>query len=482
MNNRRWRQQAAGMQFKLPPDLIQRIALFISSSRDWFRYLDAFHGTNTLGNLEILWQLARLHYNSNDFWPELHIYSLDEAMVEAIRAVSMYYRVVHFHHVYDLDLLERCVTPMSDTTFELHQCPQHHHAVTLPLSEWYAKLPTLPISHLTWSDDEFDANPIEGLLAVLGRMPRLRSLNLDFAAVPSVAAVWRFVKQSSLTDFSMKNIRTPTNRRGDYMDEWLVDVPDPVMNTTLVDHLTFWLHHQPVQSLQLANWTFELTPASTHELYDALWHCSTMKKLSFREMRLPHFIPPVMFDVPIQIVELELFDCALDTTDFEALANGLRRSKVEMLNVGCNVVEPKGIVAIADCLSDSSIRVLNLIATNLEETGCKALARALPNSHLVELHLGMNGLTNGALLHVVDALRSSEHLRKLGLQWNAITMSGAIALTHMLGMRKFVLEVVDLRNNRIDEADEALLKTLVDSFDHVKRMILTKRDRSDRLA
>ncbi|CAK4993442.1 unnamed protein product [Aphanomyces euteiches] len=469
MNNRRWRQQAAGMQFKLPPDLIQRIALFISSSRDWFRYLDAFHGTNTLGNLEILWQLARLHYNSNDFWPELHIYSLDEAMVEAIRAVSMYYRVVHFHHVYDLDLLERCVTPMSDTTFELHQCPQHHHAVTLPLSEWYAKLPTLPISHLTWSDDEFDANPDR------------RIARRAWAHAETTLAQLGFCRRA-VGCCRLENIRTPTNRRGDYMDEWLVDVPDPVMNTTLVDHLTFWLHHQPVQSLQLANWTFELTPASTHELYDALWHCSTMKKLSFREMRLPHFIPPVMFDVPIQIVELELFDCALDTTDFEALANGLRRSKVEMLNVGCNVVEPKGIVAIADCLSDSSIRVLNLIATNLEETGCKALARALPNSHLVELHLGMNGLTNGALLHVVDALRSSEHLRKLGLQWNAITMSGAIALTHMLGMRKFVLEVVDLRNNRIDEADEALLKTLVDSFDHVKRMILTKRDRSDRLA
>ncbi|KAF0686735.1 Aste57867_21483 [Aphanomyces stellatus] len=473
--SRRRRADGPGAdECKLPPDLIQRIAVLIPSPDDFFHYLDAFQGSNSIGNLQHLWHLAQASSASgrypDDLWPELHIHVLDDDMVDAIQAVSMYFPVIHFHHVYDLSLLLRCVVSPS-TSFEFHQCPQRPHDVSIPLHTWYAELAALPLSRLTWCDNEYDADQIQHLMNVLSTMPRLRALNLDFASVPSLASVLGYIRSSGLVDFSMKNIRLPA---GGNDPDWMVDSPDPVMTNAWADHLIHWLMQQPVQSLQLTNWIFNLADVVATAFYDALWHGpSRLQKLSFREMQLPPLRP---IAEPIQIVELELFDCALGTADFIELARGLRHSPVQSLNLGCNAVEAAGIVAIAESLPESTVRALNLIATNLDEEGCKALARAMPAAGLVELHLGMNGLTNGAVLHLADVLRTTPSLLKIGLQWNGLTMSGAVALVHMLGLRPHPFHALDLRNNRLDEGDEDLVKGMVANIPHVDLVVLTKRD------
>jgi Ran GTPase-activating protein (RanGAP) involved in mRNA processing and transport len=97
-----------------------------------------------------------------------------------------------------------------------------------------------------------------------------------------------------------------------------------------------------------------------------------------------------------------------------------------------------------------------------EDDGCAAVADALKSGSFKSLDLrGCNVRSRGAKL-LANALQFNSRLQQLGLEWNNIGVGegGVKSLCQALEGNK-ALQILDLRNNAIQEADAKAVASLI---------------------
>ncbi|KAF0733758.1 hypothetical protein Ae201684P_002854 [Aphanomyces euteiches] len=454
---RRWHDVAVG---SIPPEIIQRIALFISDTDTFFMYLTAFRDTNALGCLHHLLHLSKT-CDRYDLWPDLHVYLLNAETVGSIQAVARIFPVIHFHHTFDMNRLHQCVTPSCLFTLHLTDTNTATDSSTESISAWYAHLARLPLLELSW---ERDADPgylhVESLVAALPSMNRLQSLDLSLPLVPSIEPILHLVASSMLENLSLRALDPPSQ---------------PTFTTTCVQLLTQWLVSRPVRTLYLEGFSAQTIPeAIMAQFHAVLWSKPSLQALGFQVPSLPG-LSLHRFVVPVPMSVLELCGCDLGPNDMKALCVGLQNSRVTTLDLTCNPIGVSGIKALGAILPTTPIEVLKLVLTQAGDGGCKAIALALPATCIRELHLGMNLITNGGAVELANVMRNTSVISTLRLQKNRIEAAGAAALIQMMGSRTVETQLLDLRKNSIDPSEIAMLEAMADHLPLIQTCALKKR-------
>ncbi|KAF0694107.1 Aste57867_14993 [Aphanomyces stellatus] len=408
-------------QFQLPPELLQRIALFIPDTNKFFAYLEAFHQEEgVLGNLQHLWALSTGGAERDRLWPSLRVDSGDVNNFKALyMPILANYPIVHVFKVFDLEFLERA---SESSSIAISGFPEEDSDITtLPLDAWYRTLPALRISDVTYHNMERHA-AMDHLLTVLPHMPHLRALNLTCACVPSISALIDFVVSSKLTSINF----TATNEHSSRTDAVItaaIDIP-----------LTKWLEREPVVSVALGNW--DLRGATT--FFAALWSSKTLKELVLPHAKLPPLDSMSFGVAPISISHINLnatYDgWHLRPEDVLALAHGIAHSTcLHILSLGCNHIGPVVVKEIMHAIVQSNVCKLNLGGNDLDDVGCIVVAKGLSLTKLTNLDMRSNRITGVGALELAAALAAFPQLRNLSLAFNNIDSSGVAAVIETMG-------------------------------------------------
>ncbi|ETV83406.1 hypothetical protein H257_04139 [Aphanomyces astaci] len=447
MPRRRRRLYDDGGVPQLPPELIQRIALYVPETANFFCYLEAFHKVPLLlGNLWYLWHLSQEQPDLDDLWPELHVHSLTSSNLASIQAMAHVFSVIHFHETFDVGLLQHCVSSTCAFTIRLTTTDADH--ILEPVEEWYAQLSRLPISELRWERaSDPDHRHIAALVSSMPSMPSLHCLDLRLP--PSmIEPLLRYVATSSLVDLSLQAQALQTDS-------------GVSLTPTDIQSLTHWLQSQPVHNLYLEGWSAWHVPETIMaQFYTALWSNQSLWALGLHSVPLPH-LDDFTFASPVHVHSLVLQGCDLGPADMKALSQGLHLSSVTELDLTGNPLEYTGIDALASVLPHTKIETLKLMLTQTGDRGCAALAVALPLSCVVDLDLSMNLISSVGATDLAHGLSQSATLSTLQLQSNCISSTGAAMLVRTLGSRP-VPTTLDLRNNTWDH-DQAL-REMVDQL------------------
>ncbi|CAK4645445.1 hypothetical protein LEN26_005590 [Aphanomyces euteiches] len=437
----------------LPPDVVQRIATFIMDASEFFTFLDAFQGTSiSLGTLQHLW-MASFHSPFHMLWPELHVDEVSAARVARLETDRTYFKTIHVHAVYDLEILHSCVS--ATTSLSLYTCPLASE-VDVPLETWYQRLAGLPISHLTWLKGPFRGVPqcMDPLVAVLPQMSLLTTIDLSNACVSSLEGLFDYIRDSKLTRLSLCNVTTIRNGTAPvYMAS--------LLHRAELASLAHWLATQPVTAFAMSKWSVPNNQKVLFQFYDALWTCPTLHKFAATTQLLPH-LDAYSFTTPLQIVHLSLTNCGLTANTASNLANAIAGSKVEWLDLSNNNIGFVGMHSLSVLgLRRSNVRQLFVDNCDLLDAGCSHLANVLPNTSLELVSLEKNQITDMSVMFLGFVLRTFTTLSSLHLRSNEVTITGAHALIESLGMRPCdVTHVVDLDDNLIDDVDQDTLETL----------------------
>ncbi|KAF0701945.1 hypothetical protein AaE_016226 [Aphanomyces astaci] len=442
----------------LPPDAVQRVALFIPDAADFFNYLDAFQGTSTsLGHLQHLWT-ASFHAPFHMLWPELHLDQVSAFRVASLQPDRSYFQRIHVHAVFDLDILRGCVA--TTNVLALYTCPLANE-VDVPLQAWYRQLATLPIGHLTWLQGRLVGRPqsMNQLLEVLPQMTNLTSLDLSHACVSSTDNLLAFIRDSKLTQLCLQDVSTldpvtsePSNH-------------PTTMSPQGLSSLTHWLATQPVTRFGLSNWILPSNPKVLSHFYRALWTCPTLRSLSAHNQPLPR-LENFECSVPLALRQLSLTRCDLGSEDVRALAIALRNSTVTWLNLSDNPqIGPGGTHALAAVgLRMSVVTTLLLNNVGMGSLGCSFLAHFLGDTVVTELSVDSNDIDDGGVLFLGYVMRMTPRLRSLSMRRNDISISGAANFLHSLEQRQQDGDqaplVIDLDHNPIDDADQDSLNAM----------------------
>ncbi|RHY66511.1 hypothetical protein DYB30_002821 [Aphanomyces astaci] len=426
----------------MPPEIIHRIASFLSDGQSFVNYVDALNGTDTLGGLEPFTKLTGT-IAPNDLWPELHLRAHHGALLlQVTAAIAPYFSIVHMHDMYDLSAFHGCPSS-SSLGIRIERCPSASE-VKVPLSEWYNQLARLPVAALAWEERSGRACPdqVECLLATLPRLPALQSLDLNGAIVPSVDVIFEFIASShALVELSMRSLSLPD----------LVDgvFSRPTITAIGMTHLVHWLQRQPVRHLSLSQWHIDAPIALVLAFHRALWS-STLTRLVVRDSRVPHLDLHV-FANPLAMSELELSGCGLEGADIVALSKGLRHSRVTKL----------------------------VLSHNHINRGIPALAAALPTAHhLHTLVLSSCGLFDDAIPSLVQSLASCT-VTALNLSCNAISAHGASLIVHAMmskadgrgDTRRGKLVLMLHGNSRIADDTRQHLRDVTSACTHLKLFV-----------
>ncbi|KAF0699171.1 Aste57867_10223 [Aphanomyces stellatus] len=418
----------------LPPDVIQRLALFLPDTDTFFAFLEAVRNPAILGDLFHFLRLAKTV-------PRVHLYPLlcvqrtDPVALASYKAIAKYVSNVDFRKIYALDVLGEFLGP----SIGLIDLPRTSD-LDMPIADWYTAVAasSLPIAAITWTRNVTAHRPSGGdcLLAVLPRLTLLRELTLDHATLSSLDPLFEFLGASThLTRLSLKHLDIESTRA-----EWggADDVAGlAVLRRIHATHLAHWLQHAPVTHMRLVGWDCD---CDTAFLTPVLAACSTLERVEATDSyRLffavsPSTAPLAGDSQPLHMAHLDLSGCNLGWRDVADL-----------------------IASVAD----SNVRHLNLARNPFGDKGGSIVAWTIADTRLEWLDLGKTHLTDHAAVDLANAVRASTQrtstLRTLTLDGNEIQLAGAFALVEMMHLG--TLEHLSLRGNVLLSDDVVILTT-----------------------
>ncbi|KAF0699176.1 Aste57867_10228 [Aphanomyces stellatus] len=399
-------------RFRLPPKLLQHIALFIRDTSVFFTYLEAFHQDDgILGNLQHLWTLSMVVFRHDRLWPTLHIRPVNIfPYKELYIPILAYYSTVHVLDVFDLAFLQQAST---STTIAMSGFPQEED-MTTPLDDWYRTLPALRISDVTWCNPAINSG-IQHLLTTLPRMPHVRSLNLARAIVPSITSLVDFVASSQLTSINFSGIHESPWR-------------DAVASSAMDARLTSWLQREPVTHVALGHWDLRSAP----NFIAALWQRNTLKQLVLTCGKIPPLDAVPFGATPLTTSHVDIGASRQRPVDVLALARGIAHSpRLVFLSLMCNHVGPAQ--ELMHAIVHSNVCELNLAGCDLGDTGCVVVAKCLHETKLTTLDLGSNDITIVGALELASAIIATPQLGVFSLRYNHIQTSGVVAVIQAFG-------------------------------------------------
>ena len=115
------------------------------------------------------------------------------------------------------------------------------------------------------------------------------------------------------------------------------------------------------------------------------------------------------------------------------LANSLRCSTLEVLDLSLNYIESQGIEALANCLQRCpALRILDLADNHIDERGMGSLIEGLKYCRLEELRLHSNPINSSGAITLAKGLEFYHHLEILNLSDCQIDSYGVTALASQL--------------------------------------------------
>ncbi|CAK4080347.1 unnamed protein product [Aphanomyces euteiches] len=437
----------------LATDLMERIGAYLPDYNALVQYLEAFQDDGALESMQVFRHLPDT-IDKNDVWPELHI--RDVGHLPALAPLAPHFTEVHIHDIYDLDVVGRILSPHN----QLHVHGSPNDEAPPPnesLEQWFSRLARLPVVHC--DIQELDIAPF---VYVLPSIQSLRSLEISYARVDSGEKLFESIATSKLTRLSVSDID-------------LISGGKAKLTNSMLNHLSVWLSQQPVEELELLHWIIHANQTSVDHFYDTLWSCATLRELTFFDTKLPRLVVERCAQ-PIQLTYLNLGECDLRDANAVGLAQGLRHSKVETLQLKLNSFGRQGIEAIMSALTESSVsnlsfvcsnlslasvqaianhlgltklKVLNLYDNEVGAAGIESLMPAVVQSQLEQLNLALCNIDDQAARHLAEKLPST-HLTSLILDYNQITDDGAFSLAEAM-VQTPKLAAIGLMENRLTE-------------------------------
>ncbi|CAK4641644.1 unnamed protein product [Aphanomyces euteiches] len=200
-----WKRSRHGLasNMTLPSPVIQKIALYIQDSSDFFAFLTCFDDESlgeSLGELRHFLELSK-YLNPTDLWPKIQLRQLTPWLAPSVRRVASFFTAISVFEVYDVSLLRKCLHPHNIVDLVITPSDNADRAwLTAPFS-------MLPVQHITFQSPDYWTGDLF-VEQMLGSMPNLVSLTLreSYMHVGSRDRLFAFIQASSkLTRLSLSS-------------------------------------------------------------------------------------------------------------------------------------------------------------------------------------------------------------------------------------------------------------------------------------
>ncbi|KAF2883792.1 hypothetical protein ILUMI_22378 [Ignelater luminosus] len=196
--------------------------------------------------------------------------------------------------------------------------------------------------------------------------------------------------------------------------------------------------------------------------------------------RAPTFMLAHHLKINDHLCELHLCYLDLYSKEAEILAKFLSiNESLRILDLSNNRIGDHGFDVLSNGLLDQSkrdvgVEVLILVNNQLTKKSVKTLDAIIANCPLINtINVGLNNLTDKAIVDTMNSIKKSETLHGLGLQSTLITCSGIIKLADIC-MSNTSLRHINLRGNKAVQPD-----TLNNLADAIHRTSLVHIDLDD---
>ncbi|KAF0699172.1 Aste57867_10224 [Aphanomyces stellatus] len=458
----------------LLPDVIQHIATFIPETHSFFAFLRAFQATNSLGDLQVLYDLSlacddtydalSVRMRRHDLWPKLRLPTVDATSAPSLQRVTKYFRTIHMQNpAEDVALIRMLLGPQNDLA--VHECIDEKPTPEA-LKKWYADLATLPITHLGFTEMEHSIPSDKGkyMVDILPRLDSLRSLNLIDVEGAHLSKAIKYVRTSTLTRLSIGYEHTE----------------EPMhLTDTMVRDIAHWLSSNRVESFRLSHCTFD----EGEDAMQAFFHAVFLSEIESVELDLLSLsaIEFCEFVRPIQVSSLVLSRISMYPDEAEILFEALRESKITTLEFSQFYSTQDGFKALGEALPlAKELQSLTFVMTNVGDAGCDMVAAALPSiPHLTKLTLHECCISDAGVALLANVmLDGGMPLRSLHLTNNLIGFAGAVGLVQCLGLRPSGFDDLMVTGIETTEALETTLKHMANMLPGLKRCKLAVQ-RSD---
>ncbi|KAF0697155.1 Aste57867_12149 [Aphanomyces stellatus] len=274
---------------RLPPELIQRVALFLPDSITFFAFLDAYANDDdgVLGDL-VSFRVLRDVTLPQHLWPQLRVNAATQtrALVH-VEKVAKYFPMIEISDSVDVTALRLAPS----TLVQLRVTPRSRCWPPFLNQRWS-----------TFSSASFILPP-----NAKPSLIHLKDLQLDGnAQTPTTTwdVLFRYLESSNITSLSIN-----ASMQVSSVHLW---------------HVVRWLQHCPVENVQIERWNFDDARDVLPAFYTALASCATLKALRLSEITLPN-IAHTPFPTPLSAHKVQIIDCHLSQDDKHALFCGFER-------------------------------------------------------------------------------------------------------------------------------------------------------------
>ncbi|CAK4098139.1 unnamed protein product [Aphanomyces euteiches] len=443
------RRLAPALVTCLPAELLQYIALFLADSETFFACLDAFQACNLLGDLLCFTKL-RETMEPCCLWPQVRLgHSPTPSELASLEIAVKYTTGIQLGGIFDVHWLHRPSFAVTTISVYLKACPFEVPSLAM-VHDWSIQLARLSVRHL-----DIPAIHVEALQPLFTAESSLSSLRLDLGSYPdALETILAFLRVSKLTSLTLDS---STSCCTSY------SIPPH-----LFPHLISWLRREPVESLCLSYLDFRPVELLLPAFFDALALSTSLEHLTLKHSTLPVFscqsLPPLK--------NFAVDECFMSSQAFSSLCSALNASDISSFTLTRHPVTwdaSRG--SIGDLVAGSSkLTTLVLRQMTLGEEDARQLCAGLKRSNVAELRLQDIGFRGRGLQILTEALPAIKSLRKLGLHGDFIGDRTCRCVGKIL--RASTLEHLDFSRNNITDMGAFHLSRGIAGPTKLKRLLL----------
>ena len=160
---------------------------------------------------------------------------------------------------------------------------------------------------------------------------------------------------------------------------------------------------------------------------------------------------------------LQELDLCNNNIDVLMIVNAVQiNTTLVKLDISCNSLSDKGVVAISECLKvNNRLKELNISKNEITSEGAMTIAEALQlNTALVKLDISHNMLSNKGALSIIDCLEINYFLQELNISQNGITSNGAMEIANAIRINTTLMKLDISCNKLLDEGVAAISDSL----------------------
>ena len=169
------------------------------------------------------------------------------------------------------------------------------------------------------------------------------------------------------------------------------------------------------------------------------------------------------------LTELSLSITSLRSSDMQSLGQMLTgNNTLSVMNISINNIGPDGCQYLADC-RNISLNKLIMSGCKLGDRGANVIGRLLyHNKSIASVDLSSNSIGDAGVEKLVEYLKCTNTIKRLGLYNNNITSNGANHLRKLFFLNHTTLNSINLAGNPLkDEGVDLILQSITTTMEYV---------------